>query len=276
MSPEVVQSTIIALGGGGFSMSETGQSPIDDYLLQLAGTVRGRRSTKPNPRRGDGGVSCFPRVCFVPTASGDNPDYIHRFESAFDGRAHTHVLSLFGQSPWDYQDPQMLLDMDLIYVGGGSTANLLTLWSQHGVDEIMRIAASRGTILTGVSAGANCWFEASSTDSFGPLAPLHDGLGLIPGSACPHYHGEPGRAETFRTWIETGRLPGPGLGIDDHAAVIFDNATATSVMVEQPEANAYVVDRSRETRLGTDGAPARGPDDPAGTLPRRLLRRVLR
>lgn len=168
MDAALNQSTIVALGGGGFSMSESGTSAIDDYLLELATTVRDKRSTEAHHRRGGRGASVLPRVCFVPTASGDNPDYIHRFEAAFDGRAETHVLSLFGQSPWGYQDPKMLQDMDLIYVGGGSTANLLTLWRDHGVDDIMALAASRGTILAGISAGANCWFEASSTDSFGP------------------------------------------------------------------------------------------------------------
>lgn len=271
MSPEVAQSTIVALGGGGFSMSETGKSAIDDHLLGLATLVRDKRRTLPHPRRGDDGASLLPRVCFVPTASGDNPDYIHRFESAFDGRAETHVLSLFGQSPWDYQDPQMLLDMDLIYVGGGSTANLLTLWRKHGVDDFMRLAASRGTILAGVSAGANCWFEASSTDSFGPLAPLKDGLGLIPGSVCPHYHSEPGRAETFRTWIGTGQLPGPGLAIDDHAAVVFEDFTTTSVIVENSGANAYVVDDRGEARLGTEGDSAGAAGRPHRHLPRRVL-----
>lgn len=137
--------------------------------------------------------------------------------------------------------------MGLTYVGGGSTANLLSLWRRHGVDEIMARAAAEGTVLAGISAGANCWFEASSTDSFGPLAPLADGLGFIPGSACPHYHGEPGRAESFRDWISTGQLPGPGMGIDDHAAVVFEDTAAASVLVEAPEARAYVVDQTGET-----------------------------
>jgi dipeptidase E len=222
MTPEF-PGTIVALGGGGFSMSETGESAIDDALLEMTGTKR-------------------PHVCFVPTASGDSRDYIERFEAAFADRAQTHVLSLFGQSPWDYQDPGMLADMDLVYVGGGSTANLLSLWRLHGVDEAMRRAAAGGTILAGISAGANCWFEASSTDSFGPLAPLNDGLGFLQGSACPHFHGEPGREESFLRWIGDGSLPAPGIAIDDHAAVVYENGRATSVMVESDSAAAYAVD----------------------------------
>ncbi|WP_252199217.1 Type 1 glutamine amidotransferase-like domain-containing protein [Brevibacterium sp. RIT 803] len=125
-----------------------------------------------------------------------------------------------------------------------------------------------------LTPGANCWFEASSTDSFGPLAPLNDGFGLIPGSACPHYHGEPGRVETFRTWIEAGQLPGPGLAIDDHAAVVFDNSRATSVIAEKFEAHAYVVDGRGETRLdaGVDNDPANSTHTHAGTVPRQVLR----
>lgn len=238
------RGTIVALGGGGFSMSETGESAVDDELLLMAR----RRTSAEICRSTSAGVSRrndaseLTRVCFVPTASGDSRDYIERFEAAFEGRAQTHVLSLFGQSPWDFQDPAMLLGMDLIYVGGGSTANLLSLWRRHGVDELMKTAAAGGTILAGISAGANCWFDASSTDSFGPLAPLNDGLGFLRGSACPHFHGEPGREESFLGWITDGSLPAPGIAIDDHAAVVYVDGVATSVMVESVEAAAYIVD----------------------------------
>lgn len=237
---EQFRGTIVALGGGGFSMSETGQSGIDDELLLMAS----RRRT----------ASDLPHVCFVPTASGDSRDYIERFEAAFEARARTHVLSLFGQAPWDYQDPEMLLGMDLIYVGGGSTANLLSLWRRHGVDGVMRRAADGGTILAGISAGANCWFEASSTDSFGLLAPLDDGLGFLRGSACPHLHGEPGREASFRKWIADGSLPGPGTAIDDHAAVVYVDGAATSVMVESDGAAAYSVDEYGRLRTLNDHA----------------------
>ncbi|HHX47110.1 MAG TPA: peptidase E [Brevibacterium sp.] len=238
------RGTIVALGGGGFSMSETGESAVDDELLLMAR----RRTSAEICRSTSAGVSRrndaseLTRVCFVPTASGDSRNYIERFEAAFEGRAQTHVLSLFGQSPWDFQDPAMLLGMDLIYVGGGSTANLLSLWRRHGVDELMKTAAAGGTILAGISAGANCWFDASSTDSFGPLAPLNDGLGFLRGSACPHFHGEPGREESFLGWITDGSLPAPGIAIDDHAAVVYVDGVATSVMVESVEAAAYIVD----------------------------------
>ncbi|EKU46892.1 MULTISPECIES: peptidase E [Brevibacterium] len=234
------RGTIVTLGGGGFSMSETGESATDDWLLDLAG----RRVAAAQPHS-----PALPRVCFVPTASGDSRDYIERFEAAFTGRAQTHVLSLFGQSPWGYREPEMLAEMDLVYVGGGSTVNLLALWRTHGVDDVLQRAAASGTILAGISAGANCWFEASSTDSFGPLAPLRDGLGFLPGSACPHHHGEEGRAETFRTWIADGTLPGPGFGLDDGAAAVFTDGALASVVTEDPLARVHLVEGETETPL---------------------------
>src|SRR5699024_12866244 len=103
------------------------------------------------------------------------------------------------------------------------------------------------TVRARSSAGPDCWFAAPSTASFGPLAPLAGGLGCIAGSACPPDHGAPGRAESVRAWISTGQLPGPGAGIDDHAAVVFEDTAAASVLVEAPEARAYVVDQHGET-----------------------------
>jgi dipeptidase E len=240
--PVSMPGTIVALGGGGFSMSETGESAIDDWLLARAGANRPGR---------------LPAVCFIPTAAGDSRDYCERFEAAFAGRARTRVLSLFGQNPWDYAHPEMLLDMDLVYVGGGSTVNLLALWRRHGVDTVLRRAAADGTILAGISAGANCWFEGSSTDSFGPLAPLRDGLGFLAGSACPHFHGEEGRADSFRTWIGEGALPGPGYGIDDGTALVFEDGTLTSALTEEPGAGALLIDRASETPVAT--TPLGGP-----------------
>ena len=240
-----ITGTIVAIGGGGFSMSETGESAIDDYLLDLA-------AMGTDLAEGAAPAGRLPRVCFVPTASADSPGYCDRFEAAFAGRARTEILSLFGQGRMAYQDPKMLLDMDLIYVGGGSTVNLLALWRAHGVDEIMAQAASNGTILAGISAGANCWFDASSTDSFGPLAPLNDGLGFIGGSVCPHYRGEPGRQEEFRDWIRTRALPSPGLGIDDHAAVIFENSKPTSVISERDGSHAFAVTGDNEIRIDAE------------------------
>ncbi|WP_144628493.1 Type 1 glutamine amidotransferase-like domain-containing protein [Arthrobacter woluwensis] len=217
-----MRGTIVTLGGGGFSMSEDGASLIDDQILDLSGTSR-------------------PKVCFVPTASGDDGGYIRRFEDAFRGRATTSVLSLFCRDPWGYTDPAMLLDQEVVYVGGGSTVNLLELWRRHGVAELMAQAAAQGTVLAGISAGMNCWYEASSTDSFGPLAPLNDGLGLLRGSACPHYRGEPGRRERYLGWVADGSLP-TGYAVDDYAALLFRDGELSGGFAERPGSQAFRVE----------------------------------
>ncbi|AZI58627.1 peptidase E [Nakamurella antarctica] len=216
--------TILALGGGGFSMSDDGKSAIDDFLLDLTGKNR-------------------PRVCFVPTASGDADSYSQRFEAAFNGRAQTSVLSLFCHDPWGYTKPEMLLEQDVIYVGGGSTANLLAVWRLHGLPAILAEAAAKGAILAGVSAGMNCWFESSSTDSFGPLSPLGDGLGFINASACPHYLGEPGRREKYVGWVADGSLAN-GYAVDDYAAILFRDGELVEAVAEQPGRAVLRVEQS--------------------------------
>jgi peptidase E len=192
-----------------------------------------------------------PKVCFVPTASGDADPYIERFLAAFEGRAETSVLSLFCHDPWGYTDPAMLLDQDVVYVGGGSTANLLAVWRLHGVPDILRTAASRGTILAGISAGMNCWFDASSTDSFGrPLAPLPDGLGFLPGSACPHYLEEGDRRELYLGWVASGEVPG-GYAVDQHTALVFRDGRLVEAISEEAGHPAYRVDRGLEGAVET-------------------------
>jgi dipeptidase E len=223
---------IVVMGGGGFSM-EPRNPRLDRYVLDLT-------------------LKREPRVCFVPTASGDSRDYIERFYRAFKKHScRPSDLSLFRR---DARDPaKHLLQQDVIYVGGGSTANLLAIWRLHGVEIAMRQAWQRGTILCGVSAGMNCWFEASVTDSFGPLAPLNDGLGLLPGSACPHYDGESRRRPTFQKLV-AGGFPG-GVAADDGAAIHFVGKRIFRCVSSRPNAQAYSVSRERgrvvETPLAT-------------------------
>jgi peptidase E len=212
---------IVALGGGGFSM-ESGWSALDGYALRL---TRKRR----------------PRVCFVPTASGDSPEYVKKFLRAFRGRAETSFLSLFRRDARDVRE--FLLSQDVIYVGGGNTANLLAVWRLHGVDVIMREAWRRGVVLTGISAGMLCWFGSCVTDSFGPLARLDDGLGLLAGSACPHYDGEAGRRPTYRRLVREG-LPG-GYAADDFAALHFVGRRLHACVASRAGAGCYRVRRVR-------------------------------
>lgn len=180
-----------------------------------------------------------PRICFIPTASGDADGYIERFYRAFEGKADPSHLSLFDRDDRDLR--RFVLGQDIIYVGGGNVANLLVIWRLHGLDAILREAWEAGVILCGISAGMNCWFEASVTDSFGPLSPLRDGLGLLPGSACPHYDGEPDRRPAYRRFIAEGLLPG-GFAADDGAALHFEGTRLKQVVSSRPNAQGFRVE----------------------------------
>jgi dipeptidase E len=221
---------LVTLGGGGFSM-EPENPLLDEYILTLA-----RR-----PR---------PRVCFVPTASGDAITYVTSFYRAFARLDADPIdLPLFDRGADDLRE--FVLAQDVVYVGGGNTANLLAVWRLHGLDAILREALDAGAVLCGISAGMNCWFEASTTDSFGPdIAPLHDGLGFIGGSACPHYDGEPQRRPTYRRLVDDG-FP-PGWAADDSAALRFDARGAlVEAVSSRPGAGAYRVEPGREIPLDT-------------------------
>jgi dipeptidase E len=221
---------LVTLGGGGFSM-EPENPLLDEYILSLA-------------RRGR------PRVCFVPTASGDAVTYVAGFYRAFARlEADPIDLPLFDRERYDLR--RFVLDQDVIYVGGGNTANLLAVWRLHGLDSILREALGAGAVLCGISAGMNCWFDASTTDSFGPdIAPLHDGLGFIAGSACPHYDGEPQRRPVYRRLVDDG-FP-PGWAADDGAALRFDGeGRFVEAVSSRRTARAYRVEPGGERVLDT-------------------------
>ena len=212
---------IVALGGGGFS-DEPNNPLLDDFIFGLSGKRR-------------------PRICFLGTASGDAESYFQKFHKAMSHRkCEASHLGLFNLT---HVDPaRFLLRQDVIYVGGGNTANMLAIWRIHGVDRALRTAWRRGIVLAGTSAGANCWFEACSTDSFGPLAALRDGLGLLPGSVCPHYDGEKERRPTLLRFIATGQLP-DGFALDDGAAAHFVGRRFVEAVSSRPQAKAYRVVR---------------------------------
>lgn len=185
-----------------------------------------------------------PRVCFVPTASGDAEGYVACFYRAFatlDCRPTD--LQLFQRTTSDLAS--FALAQDVIYVGGGSTANLLAVWRAHGLDRILRRAWKQGIVLCGVSAGMNCWFEESVTDSFDlrQLAPLRHGLGLLKGSSCPHFDGEPQRRPAFRRLVAAGELA-DGWGADDGAALVFTGENLTEVVASRPNVSAYRVQKT--------------------------------
>ncbi|MCF2540484.1 peptidase E [Streptomyces sp. FB2] len=226
----------LALLGGGFSTDDDGV--LDDWLLGLVDAAR-------------------PRVCFVPTASGDAPGYIERFLAAFDDRpVEAEVLPLFRRTLDGKALRTFLLSQDVVYVGGGNTANLLAVWRAHGVDRLLREAYDRGVLLCGISAGANCWAEGSHTDSFGPLTHLADGLGLLPGSVCPHYDGEPGRRPSYRAAVAGGALP-PGWAVEDGVGALFTEGRLTEAVTRAAGAGLYRVEPDGEGGATERAVPCR-------------------
>jgi dipeptidase E len=225
---------IIAMGGGGFAM-EPENPLLDDYILSHAR----------NPR---------PKVCFIPTASADSDNFCLRFYQAFARRNCVPTdLPLFKRHVEDLR--LFLLEQDVIYVGGGNTANMLAVWRVHGVDRILAEARERGALFCGVSAGSLCWFECGVTDSFGTnLAALHDGLGFLPGSNCPHYDGEPQRRPTY--WRLVGEGLPAGYAADDGCALHFVGDRLAQIVSSRPEAAAFRVEMKEgqvvETRLAAE------------------------
>lgn len=218
MSPE---RRIVAMGGGGYAMED---GVLDSYVLELVDASR-------------------PKVCLLPTATGAVPVSVVRFLDAFPAsRFEPTYLDLFDRTVADVE--AFLGEQDVIYVGGGNTANLLAIWRAHGVDLALRAAWEAGVVCCGMSAGANCWFEASTTDSYllGRADPLVDGLGLLPGSFTPHYHGEEARRPSLHALVGAGALP-TGLACDDFAAVRFDGTDLAEAVASRPGAGAFRVTR---------------------------------
>jgi peptidase E len=211
-----VPGRILAIGGF------TDRAPFDDLVLELGG----------------------PRVCLVPTAS-DDPDrgLVRMYESFPHGAELSHVAF----NPWPRPDlREHVLAQDVVYVTGGNTANALAIWRAHGFDRILREAWDRGILLCGVSAGMICWFEAGVTDSFGPqLAGMRDGLGFLPGSACPHYDSEELRRPVYRELVADG-FPA-GLAADDDAGLHFVGTELREVVAASQGAQAYRVEPGSET-----------------------------
>jgi dipeptidase E len=225
------------MGGGGFSM-EPDNPLLDEFVLSLARSSR-------------------PRVCFLPTASGDDDNYTLGFYRAFAALdCRPRDLRLFDRSVLDLES--FILDQDVIYVGGGNTANLLAVWRTHGIDRLLRRAWEQGVVLCGLSAGMNCWFTQSVTDSFGVsrLAPLNDGLGLLPGSCCPHYDGQAQRRPTFHRLISDGELT-DGWAADDGAALVFDGEILSEVVASRPEAAGYRVIKTTGSQVTEQRIPTR-------------------
>lgn len=211
---------VVVSGGASFWWEPEGLA-LDRRVLALTGVER-------------------PRVCYMATASGDAEGFVRPFYERLGPHCEPTHLPLFLPP---YRDPATTLaEQDLIYVGGGSTANLLAVWRTHGIDRLLRAALERGTILYGSSAGALCWFASGVTDSLGfdgVLRPLTDGLGFVAGSHCPHFDHD-GRRDAYTAMVDDGRLPA-GLAVDDLAVAHLVDGTVREVFAAAPSATAHQV-----------------------------------
>jgi dipeptidase E len=220
-SREQDRRLILAMGGGGFTM-EPANPLLDDYILTLTQAKQ-------------------PRVLFLPTASGDTTTQINAFYARYGGRAcvPSHV-SLFRLGDLERPLEEIVLEQDVVYVGGGSMRNLLAIWSAHGLDQLLTRAWRRGTVLAGISAGAMCWFEGGVTCSSGTPEPLA-GLGLLKGSLTVHADGEPERLPVWLKNVRVGALPG-GWAADDGVGLLFRGRNLERVVSSRPGAAAQRVD----------------------------------
>jgi peptidase E len=217
-----VGTRILTLGGHDFT-SRPPDRAVCELILRLATERAGGR----------------PRICILPTASGDTAEQIGRFYASFGERpCEPSDISLFrlGRRPMALRDH--LLAQDLIYVGGGSLLNLLAVWGAHELEAILSLAWRQGIVLAGQSAGAMCWFEEGITTSSGRPAP-GAGLGLLSGSLCVHYNDEPERRAAYLDAVGDG-MPG-GYGLDDYAGLIWEGEGLPTAVTARRGARAYRV-----------------------------------
>ena len=210
---------IFAVGGGGFTHEQTSDnsdSMLEDYLLTLS--------------------SPHPNIGYIGHASNDDPDRLRAFYARFDGIAHLSHLSVTADAT---AAKAFIADLDILYVGGGSTLNMLSHWRETGIASVLMAAGQHGLILSGVSAGAICWFDQLLLSKADNDFILAAGLGLIGGSACPHYSNEPSRKIAYDTQIRDGNLLS-GVAIDDGVGVHITNGAVTKV-VRAGAGNAYLV-----------------------------------
>jgi len=213
---------IVALGGGGFSMEREG-SLLDDFVLSLTGCAR-------------------PRVCFLPTASGDADHYVVRFYRRFSPGCDASHVSLFrrdqGVGGVEEDVAAHLLGQDLIYVGGGNVVSMLGAWQAHGLDEVLRKAWRKGVVLCGPSAGSLCWFEEALSAFHGAPRGVR-GLGLLPYSNCVHYDAEPGRRAEYARFVGDGMVG--GFAAEDGVALHFTRRRLVGIVSSRRGARAYHV-----------------------------------
>lgn len=220
---------IVAIGGG--QMAKGGTAAIDREIVRLSNRMR-------------------PNILFIPTASSDSETYCENFREYFGGflNCRTDVLFLTKDIRSKEQIRRKIFAADIVYVGGGNTLYMMRVWRRLGVDQILKAAYRKGTILSGISAGAICWFDSGHSDSMS----FYDaerwkyinvrGLGLISGIHCPHYNGMTRRVPRRRDFREMIRkIGGIGIAIENNCAIEFVDDRFYRVISSKGNSRAYRV-----------------------------------
>ena len=209
---------IIAIGGGGFGRNP-GDGVIEQYILDQTGKEK-------------------PNICFIPTATGDNEAYKVNYYSTFSKLDCNPIhLDFFKRTP-DLE--QLIPQQDAIFVGGGNTKSMLAVWKDWNLDKLLKEAYEKGVVMSGVSAGANCWFERAVVDSWEEDLRVIDCMGFIKGICCPHYDEEPQRRPAVKTFLEDGIIDSC-YSVEGNCALHIKNYDEYLSVDFGKEKNAYIV-----------------------------------
>ena len=209
---------IIAIGGGGFGRNP-GDGVIEQYILDQTGKEK-------------------PNICFIPTATGDNEAYKVNYYSTFSKLDCNPIhLDFFKRTP-DLE--QLIPQQDAIFVGGGNTKSMLAVWKDWNLDKLLKDAYEKGVVMSGVSAGANCWFERAVVDSWEEDLRVIDCMGFVKGNCCPHYDEEPQRRPAVKKFLEDG-IVDSFYSVEGNCALHIKNDDEYLSVDFGKEKNAYIV-----------------------------------
>jgi dipeptidase E len=224
-----MRKIIVAIGGG--LIRTRGTAAIDREIIRLSHRKH-------------------PKLLFIPTASSDSERYWRHVREYFGDylKCRTDVLYLMKERPSKEDIRRKIKWADIVYVGGGNTLQMMKIWRRDGVDTLLKDAYERGTVLSGISAGAICWFDSGHSDSMSFYNPGRwkyinvAGLGLLPGTFCPHYNsmtrGVPRRRE-FRKMMS--KIGGTGIAVENNCAVVFVDGALYKVITSRRYAHAYLL-----------------------------------
>ena len=209
---------IIAIGGGGFGRNP-GEGIIENYILNQANNKN-------------------PKICFIPTATGDNEAYKNNYYATFTKLNCRPVhLDFFKRTP---DLDSLINEQDVIFVGGGNTKSMLAVWKEWGLDLILKDAYENGVVMSGVSAGAICWFDQGITDSWSEDLKVMDCLGFVEGACCPHYDEEPQRRPSLKKFLSQKILESC-YAVDGGCALHIENEKKHRSIAFSKNKNSFLV-----------------------------------